>query len=82
MIFLQPFCDNFPSHTHIMSSLSLSLLLWFLCQYLFFFVNLWLSKSCHTNGCSNNTPHCTIHQQMKTLDAKGDNYTLNLLIVC
>ena len=36
MIFEHQFCDNFLSHTHIIFTLSLSLLLWFSCKYLLF----------------------------------------------
>jgi len=50
MIFEHPFgdnfCDNFLSHTHIIFYF-ISLLLWFPCQYYFFFVNYGCQISCH-----------------------------------
>jgi len=64
MIFEHPFgdnfCDNFVSHTHIIFYF-ISLLLWFPCQYYFFFVNYGYKINCHQIGCSNTTPLMLIY---------------------
>jgi len=58
-MFVQLFCSNFLSYIRIMFLLSFSIALVFVSIHTFL-CKFMVVTNCHTNDCSNNTPHIII----------------------